>query len=485
MKLVTIWDRGDFVPDIDINSICTDSRKIQPGDLFVAIPGARVDGRQFIADAEARGAAAIMTSSEAPVAASVPVIQVANVRAAYAAMASRLFPQIPEALAAVTGTNGKTSVAEFVRQIWSAAGLSAASIGTLGVRADTSLADGNMTTPDPMVLHQWLSDLAGKGVTHAVMEASSHGLHQNRMDAVPVKAAGFTNLTRDHLDYHGTERAYLLAKARLFGDVLRPGGVAVIDRTSGAPADLMADIAWARGLEVRSIGPSSSDFVYIRDVRPVGTGLSLDVDIGGERRALDLPLMGAFQAHNALMALMLAEACGTDLDAGLAAFQTLATVPGRMDQAATLPGDIPVVIDYAHTPDALATALDVMRPHIRGDVHVVFGCGGDRDTGKRSQMGAIAAAKADKVIVTDDNPRSEDPQTVRDMILAACPGALDIGDRTSAILAAMDAAKPGDGILIAGKGHETGQIGADGVVMPYSDFDVVRSAVGADHAGDT
>ncbi len=467
------------VEDAVIRRLTVDSRTVGAGDMFVALPGTKVDGRAFIADAIRQGASAILTSegsAQFVPEAGVPVIEVANPRQRYAQLASRFYGEQPAFEVAVTGTNGKTSVADFTRQIWQQLGTEAASIGTLGVRSNVLATDGGLTSPDPMVLHQNLSMLKQAGVDHVAVEASSHGLHQYRLDGMSLSAAAFTNLTRDHLDYHKTEQAYFYAKARLFGELLPPSGSAVIniDDSWGAIID---DIAWGRSLDRFTFGRQSGARLQLASVEPSATGQNLDVKFEGATFTTQLPLVGDFQAMNVLTA------AGLVLSSGFAAtdvFATLANlrgVPGRMELMGSH-NDAGVFVDYAHTPDGLKTVLCAARAHNPARLHVVFGCGGDRDTGKRPQMGAIAARYADTVYITDDNPRSEDPAAIREDILAASPGANEIADRSAAIAAALEAAKPGDMVIVAGKGHETGQIIGDQTIN-YSDIEAVQTLLGA------
>ena len=381
----------------------------------------------------------------------------------------------PATIAAVTGTNGKTSVAAFTRQIWAHHGLGAASLGTLGIVGPDFAEPGSLTTPDPVALHRALQRLAARGIDHVALEASSHGLDQFRLDGLTLSAAAFTNLTRDHLDYHGDMAAYFAAKRRLFAELLPRGGAAVINLDSSEGRELAA-LCRGRGQRVIGFGADALADLRLISARPEGAGQTLLLEAFGTRRALLLPLMGEFQAMNALAALGLAVATGVPAGEALDALAALQGAPGRMEHAATHPNGAPIIVDYAHTPDALETALTALRPHCRGRLVVVFGCGGDRDAGKRPMMGAIAERLADRVIVTDDNPRSEDAASIRRAILAAAPKAREIGDRGSAIRAAVAMLEPGDVLLLAGKGHERGQIVGD-TVLPFDDAEMARAAV--------
>jgi UDP-N-acetylmuramoyl-L-alanyl-D-glutamate--2,6-diaminopimelate ligase len=460
----------------EISGITADSRLVQPGALFVALSGGRVDGRAFIADAVARGAAAILTDAAsvqtlAPLV-GVPVCGDANPRRRLALIAAGLSGSQPKIMAAVTGTNGKTSTAAFTRRIWAEAGFAAA-IGTLGVEGPDGLLPGSMTTPDPVALHAILADLAASGIGHAVMEASSHGLDQYRLDGVRLAAAAFTNLTQDHLDYHGTMAAYLAAKTRLFEDVLAPGGVAVLN------ADIpefgaLAETARRAGHQILDYGASGRALRLIAR-RATAAGQVLDLEVQGLARTVELKLVGGFQAMNALAALGLALATGIPPDQAIAALPRLATVRGRVEKVAELAGGASVFVDYAHTPDGLDKVLSALRPHAANRLICVFGAGGDRDPAKRPKMGKIVADLADLAIVTDDNPRSEDPAAIRAAILADCPSAIEIGDRALAIETAMNLLHEGDILVIAGKGHEQGQTIA-GVVHPFDDATVARAA---------
>jgi UDP-N-acetylmuramoyl-L-alanyl-D-glutamate--2,6-diaminopimelate ligase len=391
-----------------------------------------------------------------------------------ARIASRLFPRQPETMVAVTGTSGKTSVAAFTRQIWEQAGFAAASIGTTGVVAPGRNDYGQLTTPDPVELHRLLSELADAGVTHASMEASSHGLDQRRLDGVRLSAGGFTNLGRDHMDYHPTVEEYHQAKLRLFDTLLAKGAPAVIfaDDPWSQPT---IDAAKAAGLDVLTVG-RHGDFLNLKRVEHERFRQRAEVEAGGIIHEVDLPLAGDFQIFNALVAAGLAIATGTPAATALGALEHLKGAPGRLDLVGTAANGAPVYVDYAHKPDALENVLTSVRPFTTGRVIVVFGCGGDRDRGKRPIMGEIAARLADVAIVTDDNPRSEVPETIRAAILAAAPDAIEVADRRKAIGEAISMLQPGDTLIVAGKGHEEGQtIGAE--TFPFSDHEEVRRAL--------
>jgi UDP-N-acetylmuramoyl-L-alanyl-D-glutamate--2,6-diaminopimelate ligase len=469
--------------DPEISGLASDSRAVEPGFLFAALAGVRTDGSRFVGEAVERGARAVLVVDAAPFAAlaarrpPVRVIADANPRRRLALMAARFYAPQPRTIAAVTGTNGKTSVADFTRQIWQRQGWAAASLGTLGIVAPGITRPGSLTTPDPVALHRDLQQLTRAGVDHVALEASSHGLDQCRLDGIALQAAAFTNLTRDHLDYHAGMAEYFAAKARLFTALLPPDGAAVLN-LDAAEGGHLAALCRARGQRVIGFGTEAAADLRLVAARPTATGQAITVAALGVERATALPLLGEFQAGNALAALGLAIATGVPVEAALDALAVLAGVPGRMELVATATGGAPVIVDYAHTPDALETALRALRPHCRGRLVVVFGCGGDRDPGKRPLMGAIAARAADLAIVTDDNPRTEDRAAIRGAILAACPGGREIGDRGEAIAAAVALLQPGDALLIAGKGHESGQI-IGGTVLPFSDAATARAAVEA------
>jgi UDP-N-acetylmuramoyl-L-alanyl-D-glutamate--2,6-diaminopimelate ligase len=396
-----------------------------------------------------------------------------NPRRRFAMMAARFYGRQPKTVAAVTGTNGKTSVVWFLRQIWAVLGHSAASVGTLGIIAPGLEQPGSLTTLDPVTLHQTLARLAEMGVDRLAMEASSHGLDQYRLDGVEIAAAAFTNLTRDHLDYHGTMQAYLSAKLRLFSELVADDGAAVIC-ADAAHAAAVRRVAGERGLRILTYGRRGE--LRIEALEQVTDGQRLTLRLDGKERSINLPLVGDFQATNALAAAGLAIATGADPDSVLSTLQALAPVRGRMERVARIHDLASVYVDYAHTPDALAVVLGALRPQARGRIVVVFGCGGDRDAGKRPEMGRIAGTLADRVIVTDDNPRSESPAEIRRQILAACPEAEEIGDRAEAIHQAVRSLQAGDVLLVAGKGHETGQI-VGTHVLPFDDAEVVRAVV--------
>lgn len=461
---------------VQVAGLTADSRAVKPGYVFAALRGSKADGAKFVDDAIAKGAVAVIASADAALTVpnSVAVLRAAEPRRALALMAARFYGAQPRVTVAVTGTNGKTSVAEFTRQIFAACGRAAASLGTIGLVKPDGGVYGSLTTPDPVALHRTLAELAGEGVTHLSLEASSHGLDQHRLDGVRLTAGAFTNLGRDHLDYHATEAAYLAAKMRLFAEVLEPGQTAVVNTHSTHAAQVIA-AAKARGLRLRTTGAQGEDLKLVSLARD---GFAQRIVIRHDGRDYDMrfPLLGAYQVENALVAAGLAIAAGEDAAAAIAAIGRLEGVSGRLEIAGERDGAL-VIVDYAHKPEALGAALDALRPFATGRLVCVFGCGGDRDRGKRPIMGRIAAEKADVVIVTDDNPRSERPDAIRAEILAAATGAREIGDRGEAISAAVGLLGPGDVLLVAGKGHETGQIVGD-KVLAFSDQDAVREALG-------
>jgi UDP-N-acetylmuramoyl-L-alanyl-D-glutamate--2,6-diaminopimelate ligase len=470
----------------DILGLTADSRAVKPGYLFAALPGVKLDGRRFIDDAVSRGAVAVLTadaqglerlrSHEMPVA----VVADTNPRRRLALMAARFHAPQPATIAAVTGTNGKTSVASFTRQIWQALGTPAASVGTLGIVAPDAIVAGAMTTPDPVTLHRELAGLAKRGIAHVALEASSHGLDQSRLDGLRVAAAAFTNLTHDHLDYHGSMTAYGDAKLRLFTALLEASGTAVLNVDSGAYPKFAAACR-ARGLRILSYGENEAADLRIRARRATGEGQLLDLVVLGAEHQVLLPLAGGFQASNVMAALGLVIACGAAPADAVATLPGLTGVPGRLERVATLANGASVYVDYAHTPDALETVLRALRPHVAGRLVAVFGAGGDRDARKRPVMGAVVHRLTDAAIVTDDNPRSEDPATIRAAIRASFPAAREIGDRAAAIRTAMHELQAGDVLVIAGKGHETGQT-IGGVVHPFDDRAVARG-IAAELAG--
>ncbi|HWL31391.1 MAG TPA: UDP-N-acetylmuramoyl-L-alanyl-D-glutamate--2,6-diaminopimelate ligase [Xanthobacteraceae bacterium] len=459
---------------IEIGGVTGDSRAVKRGDLFVALPGTKVDGLAFAAQAVAAGAAAVAAERAPPTPlAGAAFVKVANARRVLALAAARIYPQQPEVIAAVTGTSGKTSVAAFTRQIWAALGHEAASVGTVGLVTPKREVYGSLTTPDPVGLHRTLDELAREGITHLAIEASSHGLDQHRLDGVRIAAAGFTNLSRDHLDYHPSVEAYLAAKLRLFEDLVADGGTAVIDVDHEHGAAVVAAVR-KRGLKLITVG-RNGEGIRLLDAAIDGFAQRLAVAHAGKSYSLRLPLVGAFQIENALVAAGLVIATGGDPGKVFAALSSLKGAKGRLDLIGDRNG-APVFVDYAHKPDALEKALKALRPYVKRDLVVVFGAGGDRDKGKRPLMGAIAVKGAERVIITDDNPRSEEPASIRAAILAAAPGAIEIGDRREAIHTAVASLQKGDVLLIAGKGHETGQI-VGARVLPFSDHDEAEAAL--------
>jgi len=469
-------DAGHF-SDVPLAGLTADSRKVRQGYAFFAMPGTRIDGATFIAPAVAQGAVAVIGTGARPEGLDrmVCYLRSGDPRKDLSRAAAAFYPHQPGTIVAVTGTAGKTSVAEFTRQIFAALGHKAASLGTLGVIGPEGAAYGSLTTPDPLTLHATLDRMAREGITHLAMEASSHGLDQHRLDGVRLAAAGFTNLGRDHLDYHPDIAHYFSAKLRLFEQLLPENGTAIInlDGDRGAEAAVAAGLA---GRNVHTIGRNGATIV-IRDVQPSGFGQDVTYLHAGQDYTVHVPLMGAFQIENATLAAAFALATGEKPKAVFAALETLKGVPGRLDRVGAF-NAAPVFVDYAHKPEALSYALSALRPSVSGKLIVVFGCGGDRDPGKRPIMGRIASEKADIVIVTDDNPRSENPSLIRASILAACPAGIEIGDRAAAIREGIERLEPGDALLIAGKGHETGQI-VGSETLPFSDHEVARAAIEA------
>ncbi|WP_431305066.1 UDP-N-acetylmuramoyl-L-alanyl-D-glutamate--2,6-diaminopimelate ligase [Sediminicoccus sp. BL-A-41-H5] len=462
-----------------LQGITADSRTVKPGFLFAALPGSKADGTRFIADAVAAGAAAVLAPEGTTWPADVPprpFLASPDPRRALALIAAAFHGAQPERVIAITGTNGKTSTADFLRQLL---GAQAASLGTLGLIAPGFPPGESLTTPDPVKLHATLAALERAGITDLAIEASSHGLDQRRLDGVRLAAAGFTNLTRDHLDYHGSMEAYRAAKLRLFDTLLPAGAPAVLHtEMDGATLAALRSVIAARGLRGLEVGEAGGDLRLVAQ-RALPGGQVLLLEGFGERAEVTLAVPGRFQADNAMVAAALAIGLGHAASRVIAGLTRLAPVRGRMELAATLPNGAAVYVDYAHTPDALTRLLAALRPHLGtgGRLHVLFGAGGDRDPGKRPLMGAAASAGADVVWVTDDNPRSEDPALIRAAILAAAPGARDAGEREAAIARALDALRPGDVLAVAGKGHESGQTIA-GVTTPFDDAEVVRRLAG-------
>ena len=470
--------RGGANPDI--TGLAVDSRSVTDGTLFAAMPGSRVHGAEFVQYAVRMGAVAVLTDRAgadiaAPHLDGIALVLADDPRATLARTAALWFGGQPETMVAVTGTNGKTSVSTFVRQIWIEMGLAAVNLGTTGVEGAWTAPLAH-TTPEPITLHRTLADARAAGITHAAMEASSHGLDQRRLDGVHLAAAGFTNFTQDHLDYHHTFEAYFDAKAGLFARVLPEDGVAVINLDDPRGVD-MAAIARARGQSVLSVGRDGGD-LHLTAQRFDSTGQDIRLEFARKSYTARLPLIGGFQADNVMLACGLVIACGADPQAVFETLPHLGTVRGRMQLAATRENGAALFVDYAHTPDAVATALAAMRPHVMGRLIAVIGAGGDRDAGKRPLMGQAAAQNADVVFVTDDNPRSEDPALIRAAVMEGCPEAHEVADRAEAILRAVDALGPGDALLIAGKGHEAGQIVGDDI-LPFDDAEQASVAVAA------
>ena len=456
--------------DSEVTGFAIDHRKVAPGSVFGAFKGAVFNGEDFIGQAVDRGAVAVIARPEAAVD-RVPLLADDQPRRLFAELAAKFYAPFPETVVAVTGTNGKTSTVEMTRQIWRMSGHRSASIGTLGVTTSDDQVSTGLTTPDIVTFLNNMAGLKRMGISHVAYEASSHGIDQNRAEGVPLAAAAFTNFSRDHLDYHGTMEAYFEAKMRLFEELLPPGKPAVI-WTDDPKSDEVIDRARLRGRDVLTVGRRGED-IRLVEQRPTSLGQTLMLEHAGKSHRLALPLIGAYQSANVLTAAGLVLATGGDWNATFTAIQRVAPVRGRLERAVISRNGVPVYIDYAHTPDALEAAIAALRPHVEGRLITVFGAGGDRDQGKRPQMGAVATRLSDVVIVTDDNPRSEDPALIRSAIMAAAPGATEIPGRREAIAEAIRIAREGDIVLVAGKGHETGQIIGD-QVLPFDDALVAR-----------
>lgn len=477
MRLSQLAPLDGQANDPTVTGFAIDHRKVAPGTVFGAFEGQRVNGEDFIPAAVEAGAIAVVARPEAQVTGALHIADY-NPRECFARLAARFFAPFPATAVAVTGTNGKTSTVEMTRQLWRMAGHHAASIGTLGVATADERVTTGLTTPDAVTFLSNVAGLAREGVSHVAFEASSHGLSQYRTEGLPVRAAAFTNLSRDHLDYHGDMAAYFTAKLRLFAQVLDADGTAVV-WADDPQSERVIDLARERGNRVMTVGEHGDDLRLVERA-PTLLGQGLTIRAGGVDYRVTLPLIGGYQAANALIAAGLVIATGGDVAATISGLGRLQPVRGRLERAAITAAGAPVYVDYAHTPDAIEAACSALRPHVEGRLILVFGAGGDRDPGKRQPMGAIAAGCADMVIVTDDNPRTEDPAAIRRDVLEGVPQAVEIGDRRDAIAAAIAAARAGDIVLIAGKGHEQGQIVKD-LVLPFDDVQVARelAATGA------
>jgi UDP-N-acetylmuramoyl-L-alanyl-D-glutamate--2,6-diaminopimelate ligase len=471
MRLGGLIGSGDDTP---VTGFAIDHRKVAPGTIFGAFPGARFNGEDFIAEAVRSGAIAVVARPGARVEGAVHV-EADEPREAFARLAAAFFAPFPRTVVAVTGTNGKTSNVELVRQLWRMAGHPSASIGTLGVTTSDEQVSTGLTTPDIVTFLSNMAGMAKMGITHAAFEASSHGLSQYRTEGLPVQAAAFTNFTRDHLDYHGTMEAYFEAKMRLFSEVVQPDGTAVIWMDDPKSEEVLS-LCRARGLKAITVGAKGETLKLVSRV-PTHLGQKMIIEAEGAQHQVTLALIGAYQAANALTAAGLAMATGGELKPTLANLARVHPVRGRLERAVITRAGAPIYVDYAHTPDAIEAAIEALRPHTEGRLITVFGAGGDRDVGKRAEMGAAAVRLSDAVIVTDDNPRSEDPAAIRRDILQGAPGAREVPGRRDAIQAAVAEARPGDIILLAGKGHEQGQIVGD-QVLPFDDVTVARECAG-------
>ncbi|MBO6945438.1 UDP-N-acetylmuramoyl-L-alanyl-D-glutamate--2,6-diaminopimelate ligase [Altererythrobacter sp.] len=487
MKLGVLSDKAGIAlqegAETQVTGFAIDNRKVAPGTVFGAFQGARVNGEDFIPAAVKSGAVAVVARPEATVSGAVHIAD-AEPRRAFARLAAAFFTPVPEHIVAVTGTNGKTSCVEMTRQLWRMCGERAASIGTLGVTTPDESVSTGLTTPDIVTFLSNMSGLAREGVTHVAYEASSHGLDQFRNEGVHVAAGAFTNFSRDHLDYHGSMEEYFEAKMRLFDEVLEPGAAAIVwhDKDAGEWTNKTIERAQKRGLNVQTVGPNG-DFITLKTRTPTQLGQMLELEHEGSSRTIKLPLIGAYQAANALTACALAIATGASPSQVFDAASRLQPVRGRLERAVITAQGAPVYVDYAHTPDALEAAIAALRPHVEGKLITVFGAGGDRDQGKRAAMGVAAAKSSEIVIVTDDNPRGEDPASIRSAVLEGAPEAIEVADRRAAITEAIRRSNAKDIILVAGKGHEQGQIIGSGEsmrILPFDDVQVARECVAAE-----
>ncbi len=471
--LGNIWpDIKSQYADIEVHGLSADSREIKKGFVFAALPGTIVDGANFIDKAVANGAVAVIVQLgvKVDVGADVAVIEADEPRQMLALMAANFYAGQPDCIAAVTGTNGKSSIVAFVRQIWQLMGLRAASIGTVGIDYPGGFEKLAHTTPDPVSMQKALEKLAKKSVTHLALEASSHGLEQHRLDGVQICVGGFTNFSQDHLDYHKTFEAYFAAKMRLFDELLAPGGAAVINADSAKAADVLTHVK-ARGLRILTVGKAGKDLKLL-DQEAMGLGQLLTIQGLEQTYKVFLPLVGTFQAENALVAAGLVIAAGGSEAIAVKSFENLKGAKGRLELVDRTDVGAGIFVDFAHTPEALKLSIEALRPFADGKLVVVFGCGGDRDKGKRPLMGKVAADFADVVYVTDDNPRGEEPSIIRSETMVGCPDAIEIGDRSKAIETAIKSLEKGDVLLIAGKGHEEGQIVGDKII-PFTDHGAV------------
>ncbi|WP_309662106.1 UDP-N-acetylmuramoyl-L-alanyl-D-glutamate--2,6-diaminopimelate ligase [Sphingomonas sp.] len=472
--MVRLRELAGVDSDSEVTGFAIDHRQVARGSVFGAFKGARFNGEDFIPEAVTRGAVAVVARPDATVE-KVPHLADPEPRRLFASLAAKFFAPYPEVAVAVTGTNGKTSTVELTRQMWRLGGHRSASIGTLGVTTADDQVKTGLTTPDIVTFLSNVAGLERMGISHLAYEASSHGLDQHRAEGVPLAAAAFTNFSRDHLDYHADMDTYFLAKMRLFDELLGPDGTAVV-WTDDPKSDDVIERVRRRGSRLMTVG-RNGETIRLLDQLPTPLGQTVTLDHAGKTHRLGLPLIGAYQAANVLVSAGLVMATGTDFDATFAAMQRVSPVRGRLERAVISRGGVPVYVDYAHTGDALEAAITALRPHVEGRLIIVFGAGGDRDSGKRPEMGAVASRLADVVIVTDDNPRGEDPAKIRAEILAGAPGATEIAGRRDAIAEAITIARAGDIVLVAGKGHEQGQIigaGANQRVLPFDDVVVAR-----------
>ncbi len=464
------------ISSIKINGITSDSRNVMPGFIFAALPGSKTNGKKFISDAINKGAVVVIAETGTKISCSDTLLITSdNPRSKYAKIASKFYTEKPSWLGAVTGTNGKTSVACFTSQLWNSMNLKGAAIGTLGINSIEYKSSLDLTTPEPVTLHRELSEISTRGLDYAIIEASSHGLDQSRLDGITFEAAAFTNLSHDHLDYHITYEKYKNAKLRLFSDLINNNGTAVLNRDSNEFKEF-STVAKRNNISVISYGSDIRSDICLVSSIPKSVGQEIEINVSGKRERLLFPLFGDFQAHNAMCALGLVIASGADANKAIQSLGHLTGVKGRLELVAELSNRARIFIDYAHSPEALEKTLLSVKNYTRGKLNLVFGCGGNRDEAKRITMGQIASKYSNKIYVTDDNPRKENPEKIRRAILSGCPDGLDIGDRRKAIFLAVSELEPGDILVIAGKGHETDQLYNDRV-KPFDDRYEVKKAI--------